>query len=229
MALDSGWIIFITTIFIYAVFLLFDIFKRDEPYGNLAYVIGAIPANYLWFLLSQNTPAENMIDSVILIWIVIVGLWLIAMLRDMILVMKKKKSFDSVVKYLIIGIIVQIIAASVLPSEGVIDSMAQGSIKISFFWLPDLFNVSAGPMYLNIFRILVTLLVIGVVIPMVSDLKGEPINMWALLIITLIFSIPFLLICYLWLPKDFWALLFLVEVMFFTILLLLTRGGSQNN
>jgi hypothetical protein len=226
MPLDIGsWLIFATTVLIFIVFLIFDLFKRNEPYGNLAYIVAIIPVTYLWMKITE-TPlvyAEYADFGTMGVWNILFVLWLICMIRDMIFVAMKKKEFDDVVLYIIIGIIVQLIVSAILPSPGVIPSMQQGSFTLWFFWLPNP-DVASIPMYFMI-RILITLLTLGVIIPLVSDLRGESVNMFVLLIITGVFAIPFGLICFLWIgPDNFLALLFLVSVLFFIILLMMTRG-----
>ncbi|MBD3352365.1 MAG: hypothetical protein GF364_12835 [Candidatus Lokiarchaeota archaeon] len=238
MAIEIGsWIILITTGMIYLVFLFFDAFKRGESYGNLAYVMAVAPTTYLWYLITLPANlAEYKWFGVVGIWLVLVTLWFIAMIRDFILMRKdkndkNKKDIDDVGLYLVLGIIVQLIICAVLPSDNIFPHMQEGSNLKWFFWLPDLHGfIGFTPEQLivfQLFRIMVTVLIIAVIIPMILDLRAESINMWVLLIITLIFCLPFTLICWLWLP-DWWApLLFLVAVLFFITLLLLTKGSDK--
>jgi hypothetical protein len=224
--IDVGsWIILITFFVIFLVFLFFDIFKRGEPYGNLAYITAVIPCTYLWY---QVTAPGNLIHyrdfGVTGVWTILMGLWLITMVRDMILVKVKKKDFDDVILYMVIAILIQFIISAVLPNT--IVEMKAGTSEVWFFWLPNLADPSVTSALF--FKLMVTLLVISVAIPMILDLRGENVNMWILVIITAIFALPFGLVCYLWLPDYAWALLLLVMVLFFIILLMLTRGENEN-
>lgn len=224
-----SWILFITTALIYLVFLFFDAFKRDEPYGNLAYVVAIIPATYLWYLVTSPGNAVDYTNfSTTGAWTFLIGLWLIAMLRDLIIVRKGKKDIDDVGLYLVIGIIVQLIVSAVIPSDNVLSSMQTGARQNWFFWLPDLeiAALESGTALMTL-KILTTFLTILFLIPLILDLRGEPVNMWVLLIVTVIFALPLALISWLWLPDGWVALLFLSLVLLFIILLLLTRGSEQ--
>lgn len=242
--MDIGsWIIFATTLLVFAIFLIFDAFKRNEPYGNLAYIVAVVPINYLWYKITTPTNVIYYKDfGVTGVWAVLLFLWLITIVRDMILVRIKKKDFDDVVLYLIIGLIIQLILSAVLPAKGVIPNMQAwygpgttpiprpdntnfGTYLLWFFYLPN--PPSTTLVTIDLFRVMATLLVIGVIVPMILDLRGEPVNMWVLVIITLIFALPIALICYLWVPQAYLALLLLVCVLFFIVLLLLTRGTKE--
>lgn len=224
--IDAGsWIILITFFVIFLVFLFFDIFKRGEPYGNLAYVTAVIPCNYLWYKITETANLADYRDfGVTGVWTILMALWLITMVRDMIFVKMKKKDFDDVILYMVIAILIQFIISAVLPYT--IEEMQEGTSLEWLFYLPDLTDpheISA-----LFFKLMVTLLVISVAIPMILDLRGENVNMWILVILTAIFALPFGLVCYLWLPEFAWALLLLVMVLFFIILLMLTRGENKN-
>ncbi|MHA1727141.1 MAG: hypothetical protein ACTSWY_00225 [Promethearchaeota archaeon] len=236
MAITIGdWIIFATVLIVFLVFLFFDAFRRDEPYGNLAYVVAVIPVNYLWYKITEPANLANFrFFGVTSIWTILLGLWIVIMARDMILIKTKKKDFDDVILYLIIGIIIQLILAAVLPADNVIVNMRAdygsgepGTFVGWFFYLPNLNQTELSLLSVNLFKTMVTVLVLSIIFPMVWDLRGEPVNMWILVIITLIFALPFGLVCFLWLPDYSWALLLMVSVLFFIILLLLTRGEQQ--
>lgn len=230
MAIEiTSWIILATVFLIYVIFLIFDAFKREEPYGNLAYVIAVAPTSYFWYLITKpENRAEYESFGAIGIWFLLICLWFIAMIRDMILVKKKKKDMDDVGLYLVIGVVVQLIVSSVLPAVNVLPDMQYWSHQTWIFWLPTIDPVPTGAeLILLLFKTMTTLLVLFVIIPMIMDLRGESINMWVLIIITAIFLVPLALVCWLWLPEGWAALLFLVGVLFFILLLLLTRGANQ--
>jgi hypothetical protein len=239
MAIDAGsWIIVTTTLIIYLVFLFYDTFRREENYGNLAYIAAVIPCNYLWYLLTRSTDPDLILYrgfGVTGAWTVLIGMWFIAMLRDIILVKTKKKEFDSVVLYLIIGILIQIILSSILPFTVGDMTADYGSNEYGtyllwgFIFLPNIFDAGIAFATALIFKILITLLLLGVIIPLVLDLRGEPVNMWVLIVITAIFSLPIMLISFLWIGIPFfWALSLLFLVLFFVVLLMLTKGAQKN-
>ncbi len=58
----------------------------------------------------------------------------------------------------------------------------------------------------------------------VMDLKGEKVSLIAVIIITVIFGLPFAFLAYLWLPFAFLPILILIMVVFFLGLLAMTRG-----
>ncbi|MHA1340380.1 MAG: hypothetical protein ACTSRZ_09825 [Promethearchaeota archaeon] len=231
MAIDiTSLIILIATFLIFLVFLLYDSLGRDEPYGNFSYIIAIFPSSYLWYIVTlPDNRAQFESFGVIGVWAVLVMLWYLSLIRDLILVKKKKKDIDDVGLYLFVGLIVQLIATAVLPADNVVPSMNYWVNKVLFFYLPDITGTmpESQLIWLNIFRIGVTILIITYIIPLIIELKGETINMWVLLIITLIFSFPFALICWLWLPEAWGALLFLVDVLFFILLLMIARGKSN--
>jgi len=230
MALDiASIIIFLAMIIIYLVFLFYDALGREEPYGNYVYIVAIIPVSYLWYLITlpvNRTDFESF--GVIGVWSILLILWYVSIIRDIILIKKKKKEIDDVALYLIIGVIIQLIACSVLPAPNVVPTMNYWITKFLFFYVPD-FNIaiSSQLIWLNIFRLFMTLIVITVIIPLVTDLKGTYVNLWVVIILTLIFSLPFGLICWIWIPEAWGALLFLVDVLFFIVLLMLTRGKDK--
>ena len=61
------------------------------------------------------------------------------------------------------------------------------------------------------------------------DLKDTSVNIVALIIITVVYAIPFLFLAYLWAPTAdlIWVLTVLFSVLFFTVLLMVTRGSKQ--
>ncbi|MHA1821282.1 MAG: hypothetical protein ACTSU2_02915 [Promethearchaeota archaeon] len=239
--IDIGsWIIFASIMLLFIIFLFYDLLGRDEPYGNLAYIVAIMPVDYLWYKITLPENINEYKDfGVTGVWAFLLTLWFICMIRDMIKIRMKKQDFDDTVMYLMIGIIVQLILSAILPHNNVIPSMQAyygsaspipdiksapqdfGTSLIWFFYLPNIWN--ATPLILNYFRIIMTLLILGVITPMLMDIKGEQYNLFVLLIITGIFMLPFTLICWLWLPEAFLSLLVLVSILFFIILLMITK------
>ncbi|MCP4762922.1 MAG: hypothetical protein GY870_14180, partial [archaeon] len=92
-------ILYATTVLIYIIFLAFDAFGRDEPYGNLAYVVAVIPTNFLWVIVTDTVSIDEYLElgvDVTMVWTILILMWLIPMIRDMYFVKKKKKDFDDV-------------------------------------------------------------------------------------------------------------------------------------
>lgn len=228
MALNTGqWIVFFSLCLLYLVFLFYDAFKRGEKYGNIAYLAAIIPSIYMWHVMTlpvHGTLYDGWGASGG--WLILTGLWSITMIRDIILVLKKEKDIDDVALWLGIAFIIQLIASAILPISIFLPHMQDTTnLVMQFLYMPDVFN--ADMIVLWLIRIFATFLVIGLIVPMIRDFKGQPINMFALLMVTLLISAPFALISYLWLPEYWYALLSAFAVLFFIMMLLLTRGGDQ--
>jgi len=229
MALNAGqWIVFFSLCVLFLVFLFYDAFKRGEPYGNLAYIAAVVPSIYMWHVVTlpiHGTLYENW--GAAGAWVILTGLWSIAMIRDIILVLKKQKDIDDVALYLGIAFILQLLASAILPIDVILNNMQNTStLVMGFLWMPKVFESSI--ITLMLLRAFSTFIVIGLIIPMVREFRGQPVNMFALLIVTILISAPFALISYLWLPDYWYALLSAFSVLFFIIMLLFTRGGNQH-
>lgn len=233
MAINTGqWIVFSVLILLVFIFLFFDAFKRNEPYGNIAYIAAVIPSIYMWHLVTLPLNLSYYEGwGATGAWVVLTGLWSIIMIRDIILVMQKNKDIDDVALWLGIAFIIMIVASAILPIDALIDHMQNTTnLKMGFLYMPDVHGLSNPTQ--NVTRLLLqlfsTFLVLGLIVPMIRDFKGQPVNMFALLIVTILISAPFALISYLWLPDYWYALLSAFAVLFFIMMLLLTRGGSQH-
>ncbi|MHA1610620.1 MAG: hypothetical protein ACTSYU_01090 [Promethearchaeota archaeon] len=214
---------------IYLVFLCYDLFKRGDSYGSFAYIVALLPANYLWHVLTIN----NLLDFGALgAMLVLVALWLLAVIRD-IAVKDRAEGFkdaDDVALMLIVSIIINIILSAVLPALPNMSHMELGTNSfLKYFFLPIYNDVDPGHALVGIilaYKILVSVLTISVIVPVVMDLKDMETNLMALVVITLIFGIPFAFLAFLWAPaaETIWVFLFLFMVLFFIFMLLLTRG-----
>ncbi|GAH77578.1 unnamed protein product, partial [marine sediment metagenome] len=106
MADISSIILLITFFVIFGIFLLFDLFKRNEKYGYFAYVIAVLPVNMFWSLGYDPLFA----------YIILFILWDITLLRDTIAVyLKKNKEINEILLYLFLGIIIQLILTAIIP------------------------------------------------------------------------------------------------------------------
>ncbi len=221
MAVDVYQIIILATLFIiYGIFLMFDLFGRNENYGYLAYVVAVIPINYLWSMGP---------DYVIAAYFILFILWDITLLRDTFgLYFKKNKEINEIFLYLVLGILIQIIISAILP-EG--DSALQvNTEQLWFFWLPNIHSaVFEGESLILGFKLAASLMVLLIVVPLILDIKDEEIPLPMFIIIIAIFILPFLYISYIWLPgpETLGVLTFLFSVILFIILLLITRSGKE--
>ncbi|MBN2157153.1 MAG: hypothetical protein JW776_14000 [Candidatus Lokiarchaeota archaeon] len=230
MPLNVGqWITFFSLCALFLVFLFYDAFRRGEPYGNIAYIAAIIPSTYIWH--SVTLPGNYLYYEpwgTTGAWVILTGLWSIAMLRDIVLVFLKRKDIDDIALWLGIAFIFQLIISAILPIDVILPHMQNSSVlSLNFLWMPDVFSSSTSIIARMLLRIFSTWIVVGLILPMIRDFKGQPVNMFALLVITLLISAPFALISYLWLPEYWYALLSAFAVIFFIFILLLTRGGTQ--
>ncbi|WP_457559183.1 hypothetical protein [Candidatus Harpocratesius sp.] len=225
-------ILLISFSLIYLVFLFYDLFKRGDNYGSIAYIAALLPANYLWSIVTKN----DMLDFGALgAMLVLCVLWLFAVIRDIIIKDKAQgfKDADDVALMLIVGIIINLILSAVLPALPGLEHMKNGTIPVlKYFFLPIFDAESTGHAVFGIviaYKILATLLTLSVIIPVVMDLKDMETNIVALVILTLIFGIPFTFLAFLWSPaiSTIWVFLFLFMVLFFIFLLMITRGKNK--
>lgn len=215
-------IIFLITFFIiFGVFLLFDLFQRNEKYGYLAYTIALLPVNYLWGLQFD----------VLAVYLVLFLLWDICLIRDLYGVTIEKKNINEIILYFVLAIVIQIILAAILPVS--IPSMKENTRSYAFFYFPDLYTesflieawVDSG--ILLGFRVVATISVFLVIIPLLIDLKDEEVPLPVFIVIIALFIMPFLYLNYIWLPQNMWVLTFLFSVVLFIILLIITRSGKE--
>jgi hypothetical protein len=218
----NAYIILFTLLIIFAVFLIFDLFKRNEKYAYLAYLIALAPVNYLWALNFD----------VLGVYFVLFILWCICLLRDLWGVKQDKKEINDIVLYLVLAIVVQFILTAVLP---VTNSFfrTNTTVWVGVFYLPDIYTNTfaieswVNPIILLGFRLTATLLIILVIIPLIVDLKDEEVPLPMFIIIIALFILPFLYLSYIWLPSAVPVLTFLMCVILFIILLLITRSGKE--
>ena len=217
--MDVGSIIIMITFFvIYGIFLAFDLFKRNEKYGYLAYIAAVLPANAFW-----QIPFDPL-----LVYIILFILWTLALLRDTIGVyLKRNKEINEILLYITLGIIIQLIISAILPE---INTSLKGYFvgKVWFFWLPNVHSGFSLEIVTLTFRIVATLMVLLIVIPLILDIKDEEATLPILIVFVAIFIIPFLYLSYIWIPEAMGVLTFLFSVILFIVLLLITRSGKEN-
>ncbi|MFX1441930.1 MAG: hypothetical protein ACFFHV_00825 [Promethearchaeota archaeon] len=219
---NIGEIIVAATLFIiYGIFLFYDIFRRGEKWGFLAYIMAVIPINYLWFLGTD----------VLLVYVILFMLWNICLIRDLLFVYGKTREYDDILLFLGLGILIQILLTAILPANQLNPQMQQNTIAWVYFYFPDVYTANYGieswvnSSYLLAFRLSATLMVILAIWPMIVDLKDseQHISLLALIIIVIIFLGPFYWLAYIWIGGLGWPLTFLFAVILLIILLILTR------
>ncbi|MFX0139611.1 MAG: hypothetical protein ACFFDN_38580 [Candidatus Hodarchaeota archaeon] len=215
MAVDIPQIIILVTLFVvFGIFLAFDLFRRNEKYGYLAYIIAVIPVNFYW----------GMGYDPLLAYLILFLLWIATLLRDTIgMYLKKNKEINEILLYLFLAIIIQLIISAILPES--IPNLKNFTDPIWFFWLPNV-HTSPYPEIALGFRITATILILLIIVPMILDVKDEETTLPIIVIFVAIFIVPFLYLSYIWIPDPtaFGTLTFLFSVILFIILLLITRG-----
>ena len=217
----NATIIVATLFIIYGIFLFFDLFKRNEKYGYLAYIVALIPINVLWFLEFDALG----------VYLVLFILWIFCLLRDLYGVTKEKKEINDIVLYLVLAIIIQLILTAILPVS--ITTMQTNTIEYWFFHLPDTYTDTFGieswvnPTILLAFRITTSILIGLVIVPLLVDLKGEDVPLPVFIIVIGLFIPPFLYLSFVWLPGAMPLLTFLMSVLLFILLLLITKSGKE--
>ncbi len=221
---DINSIIITGTLFvIYGVFLFFDLFKRNEKYGYLAYIVALVPVNFLWFL------QFDVLGTYLILFI----LWNLCLLRDLFGVSRKNdpKRINDILLYLVLGVIIQITITAILPVS--IVSMQTNTMVYGFFYFPDIYTASFGiepwvnPTILLGFRILASVLIGLVIIPLLVDLRDEEVPLPIFIFVIALFILPFLYLSFIWLPEAMGVLTFLMSVILFIVLLIITRSGKE--
>jgi len=221
---DINTIIITGTLFvIFGVFLFFDLFKRNERYGYLAYIVALVPINFLWYLQFD----------VLGVYLILFILWNLCLLRDLFGVSRKNdpKAINDIVLYLALGIIIQAILTTILPLS--IPIMKTNTIPYWFFYFPDIYTAAFGieawvnSTILLAFRITASVLIGLVIVPLLVDLRDEEVPLPVFIIIIGLFILPFLYLSYIWLPEAMGVLTFLMSVLLFITLLIITRSGKE--
>ena len=216
---------------IYLAFLLYDLLKRGDNKGAIAYIVALLPANYLWYVISKNgLDSFGIVGSLT----VLAGLWLLAIIRDIYLKDRAQgyKDADDVALMLIIGLILQIIVSAILPAIPTNTFMQTGTITVwKFFYLPNFADATVSATIVLVYKIIVTLDIIAIIIPTVTDLRDAKVSISVILVLTLIFAIPFGYLAFLWAygldSAMLWVMLFLFSVVFFIFIMMLTKGTEK--
>jgi len=217
MAFDISTIIILVTFFmIFGIFLVFDVFGRNEKYSYFAYLVALLPVNYYWSLGSDPLFA----------YIILFVLWIMTLLRDTIAVyLKKDKEINEILLYLFLGIIIQLIVSAILPEVNV--GLRNDTEKVLYFWLPNVHSAIFSETVALGFKITATLMVLLIIVPLIIDIKDEEATLPIVIIFVAIFILPFLYLSFIWVPEAMGVLTFLFSVILFTVLLLITRSGKE--
>ena len=219
---DIGSIIVAITLFIiYGIFLFYDIFRRGEKWGFLAYITAVMPADFLWYLGTD----------ILVVYIVLFMLWNLCLIRDLLFVYHKDREYDDILLFLGLAILIQIVLTAILPANQLNPHMQKNTGLWLYFYFPDVYTTTyeiqswVNSIYLLGFRLAATLMIILTIWPMIKDIKDseEHISLLALVVIDLIFILPFLWLAYVWIGGLGWPLTFLFAVILLIILLILTR------
>ncbi|MFW9972703.1 MAG: hypothetical protein ACFFDF_21135 [Candidatus Odinarchaeota archaeon] len=216
MAFDISSIIILVTLFIiYAIFLVFDLFGRNEKYSYLSYLVAVIPVNYFWAI------GGDPVFTYILLFL----LWIASILRDTYSVYRKKeKEINEILLYLALGVLIQLIISAIIPETNpALQTLP--TQKFWFFWLPNV-HLAEASIALG-FKIVATILISLVIVPLILDIKDEEVSLPIIIIFVAIFIIPFLYLSYIWIPEATGVLTFLFSVVLFIIMLLITRSGKE--
>ncbi len=80
-----------------------------------------------------------------------------------------------------------------------------------------------NPTILLAFRVLATFLIGLVIVPLLLDIRDEHVLLPVFIIIIGLFILPFLYLSYIWLPEAMGVLTFLMSVVLFIVLLIITK------
>ena len=215
-------VIFLSTFFvIFAVFLAYDLFRKGEKWGYLAYLIALLPVNYLWSLGA---------DYVLPAYIIMFILFDITLIRDTYQIYikekreEKAKEINEIILFLVLAVLVQIIITAIIPEVNT--DLQSNTEKIWYFWLPNIHSAIFNESITLAFKLVATFMIILIIIPLLLDIKDEDVPFPVFIIIIALFIIPFLYLSYIWLPEATGVLTFLFSTILFIVLLLLTRSGK---
>ncbi|MFW9942176.1 MAG: hypothetical protein ACFFFT_14150 [Candidatus Thorarchaeota archaeon] len=215
----SVYIIMVTFFIIFGIFLLFDLFGRNEKASYLAYIVAIIPVDFYWGLGYDPLFA----------YIILFALWSITLLRDTIAVyLKKDKEINEILLYLTLAILIQLIVSAILPE--VDESLKDFTEKVGYFYLPNVHSAVFREGVRLGFQLVATLMIILIVVPLILDIKDEEAPLPILIVFVAIFILPFLYLDFIWIggtDTPVGLLTFLFSVILFIILLLITRSGKE--
>ncbi|MFX0102356.1 MAG: hypothetical protein ACFFCS_22515 [Candidatus Hodarchaeota archaeon] len=222
-------VILITLIIIFLVFLLFDAFKRKERLEAVAYLAAMLPFAFIWY--------TNMMPYLGALFIMELLLTL-CLCRDIaVTFIFKKKNRDYAVSIVMYGVAtgVYFLFAAILPA---IAKAAGGGIHVrddvqnwfNIAYLPEI--ITPNDLFLYPFRLITTINVFLVIIPFMYEIKKADthVGIWANILLAVIFTLPTLFLVHLWAQPVylgggvFLAFGFLFGVLYFILMIMITRG-----
>ncbi len=224
---------FLILILIWVVFLLYKLFKRKERLDVLAYVVATIPYAYLWFV------GFDYLASIF----VLLLLWTITLVRDLVTnyavkgkEKRKESDYANSILLYAVSVGVFLLMAAILPA---FNPTLQGKAGTQNFggivWLPVLDPATypaifANP-FLNPFRLLLTVDILLMIVPMLYEIKitQARIPVWPVIFLAIIFALPTIYLLYVWilLPDFLLVMGLFIGVLYFIVLLNFTRGKGK--
>ena len=206
---------------IYGIFLAYQLFKRKERLQNLAYLAAIIPFGYAWAI------GMDALAAVFFLFV----LWTAPLARDLALRYatpsgKKQVDYTNSIILYAVAAGVYFLMAAILPV--LIPDIQAGTQDFGgIVWLPRL--DPANP-FLNPFRIMLTIDVVLMILPMLHEIKitQARIPVWPNIFLAIIFALPTIYIVYVWILSTGILLILglLVGVLYFILLLSITKGKT---
>jgi hypothetical protein len=213
---------------IYCVFLLYRLFKRKERLDTVVYVVATIPFAYIWWI------GFDYLGSIFVLLI----LWTIALIRDLITNYavkgkdnRKESDYSNSILLFAIGAGVLFLMAAIIPAVSL-----EGALKVrpgtqdfgGIVWLPVL--STANP-YMNPFRLMLTIDILLMIVPMLYEIKitQARIPVWPVIFLAIIFALPTIYLLYVWvlIPDLLFVIGLFIGVLYFIVLLGFTKGKGK--
>lgn len=218
-------ILTITLMIVYGIFLAYRAFRRKERLEYLAYVTAIIPFAYMWALG---------LDTIIAMFFLLL-LWTIALVRDLIAYIREKlksgkSDFANGTLMYLIGVGAYVLTAIILPLVPMFDMPARPDVHYLFMAFPVLVDMTN--LFLVPFKLLATLNLAFIIIPLIVDIKtaAVPVKFAGNILLAVLFALPTILVVYLWLVVPgfqaglMWVIGLLIGILYLVLLLLITRG-----
>lgn len=206
---------------VYALFLGYQLLKRREKLQNLAYFAAIIPFAYIWAIGTDALAA--------LFFLVL--LWTLPLARDLTLRYatssgKKQHDYANAIILYAVAAGVYFLACAILPV--LVPTIQAGAQDFGgLIWLPRL---EATNPFLNPFRILLTVDIGLMIVPMLHEIKiaQQRIPVWPNIFLAIVFALPTIYVVYMWILDTGILLILglLVGILYFIVLLSITKGKT---
>ncbi|MBN2150566.1 MAG: hypothetical protein JW839_03870 [Candidatus Lokiarchaeota archaeon] len=243
--IHQSWLIervsmFLILLLIWAVFLLYRLFKRKERLDSLVYVVATIPYAYLWW---------NGFDYLGSIFVLLM-LWTVSLVRDLVMNYAgkgkdkhKESDFANTILLCAIGVGVLFLMAAILPAFNplIVYESLGGPVKAGvqnfggIVWLPVLDPVTNPAIYTNPFlrpfQLMLTVDILAMIVPMLYEIKVTQarIPVWPVIFLAIIFALPTIYLLYIWIliPDLLLVIGLFIGVLYFIVLLGFTKGKGK--